>query len=824
MRKVFKTMLAFGLVAVLIFTFAACQTAETKEFDELGSGSVKWSETETADGYMLVTNEDGKTLGYSKSSGVPLGQKSGYAFKDLNRNGELDAYEDWRLDYGERAADLAAQLPVEAMLGLMLHESAFGVESDGSDATTGFGSMDPSQSTRPFSECMDDYVRSVLNFSNTGDPATLAKWNNNAQAYSEAMDFGIPVSISANPTNLGGANYAGNLALAATMDTDLIQEVAEQQAKEYRAINISTLLGPQIDLAVDPRWSRDNGTFGEDPALSRDLTNAYISGLQSTYSEDGEDLGWGIDSVTAMMKHYPGDGPGEGGRESHTAPGKYNVYPGEAFETGLIPFVDGGLGLAGATGESASVMTSYSIAYTDDGSLGEFVGSAFSEYKINILRDRYDYDGLICSDWGVTEDMGGMIATSWGVEDIPKSERQYLGIKAGIDQFGGTSDPLLTEAYAMLVGDLGEEAALERIRESARRVTLTYFKAGLFENPYVSTGDTKTTLGTDYSMGLADESNLKSIVMLKNDGDAIAATDAKQTVYIPMKYSEGSPSQYGGMIPGVPAGWSLPVDEALLSEYFNVVTDTLGAPTGPAGEDGNPTYTVNDITRAGADQLAACDLALLFVSSPQNGAFTIASGSVDSDAAYKPLSLQYGEYTADSDSVRKESISGDMVETTEAGVYGAVTTEAKENRSYYGQSTVATNKSDLDMILSAADTMPETVKIVVAVDATNPMVFSEFESRVDAILMNFGAQQSAILEIVAGKYEPAGLLPMQMPKDMEAVEAQYEDVPRDMECYVDSAGNKYDFAFGLDWSGAISDDRTAKYNVPVLTEPANKGE
>jgi beta-glucosidase len=59
-----------------------------------------------------------------------------------------------------------------------------------------------------------------------------------------------------------------------------------------------------------------------------------------------------------------------------------------------------------------------------------------------------------------------------------------------------------------------------------------------------------------------------------------------------------------------------------------------------------------------------------------------------------------------------------------------------------------------------------------------------------------------------------------MPANMETVEAQFEDVPRDMECHVDSDGNTYDFAFGLDWSGVIKDERTAKYDVPpIVGEP-----
>ena len=102
------------------------------------------------------------------------------------------------------------------------------------------------------------------------------------------------------------------------------------------------------------------------------------------------------------------------------------------------------------------------------------------------------------------------------------------------------------------------------------------------------------------------------------------------------------------------------------------------------------------------------------------------------------------------------------------------------------------------------------------------MVWSEIEPSADAILVSFGggrthsARDEILFEIIAGNYEPSALLPMQQPLDMETMEAQYEDVPRDMDCYVDADGNTYDFTFGLNWSGVIDDERVAKYNVEPI--------
>lgn len=81
------------------------------------ASETKWSEEQTADGWMKVTNEGGDTLGYSTESGVKIIEQDGYAFKDLDKDGELDVYEDWREDNETRAKDLAAQLPIEAVQG-----------------------------------------------------------------------------------------------------------------------------------------------------------------------------------------------------------------------------------------------------------------------------------------------------------------------------------------------------------------------------------------------------------------------------------------------------------------------------------------------------------------------------------------------------------------------------------------------------------------------------------------------------------------------------------------------------------------------------------
>ena len=117
--------------------------------------------------------------------------------------------------------------------------------------------------------------------------------------------------------------WPSTLGLAASFDPSLMKKFGEIASIEYRALGITTALSPQIDIATDPRWYRFDGTMGEDVLLSTDLARAYVDGFQST-----NNYGWGKESVNAMIKHWPGGGSGEGGRDGHFGYGAYAIYPG----------------------------------------------------------------------------------------------------------------------------------------------------------------------------------------------------------------------------------------------------------------------------------------------------------------------------------------------------------------------------------------------------------------------------------------------------------------------------------------------------------------
>ena len=343
----------------------------------------RWTEKKV-DSFMLVTQKGGPALGYSPQSGVKILTIDDYAFKDLNRNDSLDAYEDWRLTAQERAADLASKLSVEEIAGLMLYSShqsvpmvshmGFGESTYGGKSFEESGAKPSDLSDDQKKFLRDDHLRAVL-MTGVESPEVAARWNNNMQAYVEALDHGIPANTSSDPRHEAKATTEYNagaggqislwptsLGLAATFDPQLVYRFGEIASEEYRALGIATALSPQVDIATDPRWTRFSGTFGEDPQLATDMAQAYCDAFQTTPDAKG----WGLKSVNAMVKHWYGYGAQEGGRDSHLASGKYAVYPGKNLAMHKRSFVEGAFHLKGGTEMASAVMPIYSILWNQD--------------------------------------------------------------------------------------------------------------------------------------------------------------------------------------------------------------------------------------------------------------------------------------------------------------------------------------------------------------------------------------------------------------------------------------------------------------------------
>ena len=743
----------------------------------------KWTE-QTCDGYNLITQKDGATLGYSPTSGIQILHEDGYAFKDLNRNGQLDVYEDWRQPVGKRVEDLAAQLSIEEIAGLMLYSNHQAIPATSYDMSTYNGKPYAESGAQPWELTdhqkkflKDDHLRHVL-VTTVETPEIAARWNNSLQAYVEGLGHGIPANNSSDPRhsaradaefNAGGggqiSTWPGSLGMAATFSPQLMKRFGQIASEEYRALGFATALSPQVDIATDPRWMRFNGTMGEDPKLSADLARAYCDGFQTSEGEAEIADGWGYHSVNTMVKHWPGGGSGEGGRDAHYSFGKYAVFPNNQLPLHKIPFIEGAFKLEGKTGKASAVMPYYTI------SVGQGKENVANSYDPDIitrqLREEAGFDGIVCTDWGITADEihpGIPSGKPWGVEKLTVAERHYKALMAGVDQFGGNNDkqPVL-EAYEMGVKEHGEEWMTERMRTSARRLLMNIFRTGLFENPYLDPAHTAQVVGCPEFMAEGYDAQVKSTIMLKNRSNVLPV-QGKKKVYIPVRHY---PAYTGFWNNPIEAREIMPVSRELASKYFDVV-----------------------------DTPAEADLALVFIDSPNSGWGYDMTDIKRGGNGYMPISLQYSDYTART--ARAKSLAG------------GDPFEKSDNRSYRGKTVHTINKGDMDLVIATKKVMGNR-PVVVSVNISNPVVMKEIEPYADALFLTFDVQNQVILELATGKHEPSGLLPFQMPADMETVEAQAEDTPRDMHCYTDADGHTYDFAYGLNWKGVIDDERTQTY-------------
>lgn len=727
----------------------------------------------------FIKNPSGPTLGVAQ---VPVLTVDGLYFKDMERTGALLPYEDWRLPAKERARDLAARLSVEEIAGLMMYSAHQMVPSlSGGPFTAAYGGKNFEESGVQPWEMTDeqkkflseDHVRYVLAmYIQNGEIA--ARWNNEMQAFCEALPHALPVNISSDPRH--GASKAAaefkteaadtskwpdGMAMAATFDPDLCRAFGRVVAQEYRALGISTALGPQIDVGTEPRWMRVEDTYGACPELVTDMARAYCDGLQTDPSAPENAGGWGGGSVSAMVKHWPGGGPCEAGRDAHYPFGKFAVYPGQNLDKHLKPFLEGAFKLDGPTGKAAAVMPYYTVSWGVDPS-GQNVGNSYSKYVINdLLREKYEYDGVVCTDWGITQDPDGKVdsfgSRCYGCENMTEAQRHLRILENGVDQFGGNNDikPIL-EAYKLGCEKYGEQAMRARFERSAVRLLLNSFRCGLFENPYLDPEESVKTLGCEAFCEAGFAAQLKSVVMIKNNG--VLPIGERRKVYIPGRTIRERKNFFRGLNGEQNLAGA---DRKNVEEFFEWV-----------------------------DSPQEADFALCFIESPLSDGYSEETG-------YKPIMLQYRPYTAVK--ARKESIAGGDFR------------EDFSNRSYFGKSNRAANEGDLDLILNTRAAIPDKPLIVV-VRMHNPCVLEELEPYADAILVDFGVQEKAILTLVSGKAEPAGLLPVQLPANMDTVEEHGEDTPLDYSSYKDSHGNVYDFGFGMNWDGPIHDERNAKYH------------
>jgi beta-glucosidase len=443
----------------------------------------------------------------------------------LNKNGKLDIYEDERQPVELRIKDLLGQMTIEEKAGMMFY-SPVRVNKDGTieeqpakDFLSGISPVGINE--------IDKHHITHFNLFSVPAPDTLAIWYNRLQQYEEKTRLGIPLTIASDPRNQGAGGFFSQsaitfsiwpdpLGLAAIGDEKIIQQFADISRQEYLAVGIRQGLHPQVDLATEPRWPRISGTFGEDAALSSRMTTAYIIGYQ------GEKLG--PNSVAMMTKHFPGGGPQKEGLDPHFEFQKGQVYPGNNFNYHLIPFE------AAFKVGTAAIMPYYGVPMGQKNI--EEVGFSYNKSIITeLLRKKYHYDGVVCTDWGLVSDVKlgsiNFAARAWGVEKLNTEERVQKLIDSGVDQLGGENLP---DIIVKLVkeGKLSES----RIDASVARLLRLKFQLGLFDNPFVEAKKAVEIVGKAEFKKVGEDAQRRSLTLLKNDKHTLPLALNKLKIFI----------------------------------------------------------------------------------------------------------------------------------------------------------------------------------------------------------------------------------------------------------------------------------------------------
>ena len=449
-----------------------------------------------------------------------------YQFKDLNKNGQLDPYEDWRLPMDQRIADLVSQMTLEEKVGLMFHPNIAVTESGevkydltdeekealrraeeeryagpigpgGQNAgAMAMGQMRRAATAKSYIE--EKNFRCILN-NGVAAPEKFANWSNAMQEIAEATRLGIPIVFSSDPRHsakLGGhvsgtqyfshiTNGEGQVGITAGGDPDMMRRFGEIMAAEYRAVGLHMFLGPQIDVITEPRWSRNMGCFSESAELTAEMTAALIEGAQ------GENVGPG--KILVHLKHWPGSGPHLGGS------GRWLVYPGNNQEYHYLPW------RKGIEKGALAAMGYYSGTFSDS------LNVNYSYHmSTEVLYGELGFKGAICTDWGVVGN--GPLKPSLQGKSTRKDNMEMI-INAGVDQMGSETTP-------ELVIELVKEGRVteERINQAASRILQWHFILGLFENPYVDPAKAAEILQSAENEAFGMDCQHVSNVLLTNDG------------------------------------------------------------------------------------------------------------------------------------------------------------------------------------------------------------------------------------------------------------------------------------------------------------------
>lgn len=723
----------------------------------------------------------------------PLLALDGKQFKDSNGNGKLDAYEDWRLPVDQRINDLVSQMSDTEKVGMMMI----------ADNNAGCaGAVTPTAVNYINNQKMTRFILRTAAAA-TGDPCDgsvtpgrfgyavssqqLATYTNALQEMAEASRLGIPLVFKDNARNhvetdaragIAGATGAfsqfpkeAGLAAAAlgeqflkegqatTGDMSVIKTFTEVMGQEYNAVGLRAMYGYMADLLTEPRWYRAHEVFTEDADLNANLMKSLVEGLQGTTIKDGTSVN-AATKVALTMKHFPGGGPQELGMDPHYAFGKFQQYDGN-FAYHMKPFITAinagvssimpyyGVPMSGRDANKNPIPLSY------DGVTYPLTGFAFSKSIVtDLLRTKLGFKGYVNSDTGIINSM------AWGLEDKTVPQRVAAAINGGTDTLSGFN-------VNKTIKDLLDQGLITKARvdEAAKSLLKEQFQLGLFENPYVDGTKATAAIGTAANIAKGLDVQKKSVVLLQNqdvNGGKVLPLKAGAKVYT-IGFGKANVESYGYAVtdgnydasksqvrPTVPAG----TDVAIIRVLVKDVAQPYHSKSVTSGD--NPLY-LNPLT---GKTWGAEDPCRMFP----------AVNTVCSDGDY------FGPATLFGGALPWEI--GDISFTGMA---------AAKSRSIYP--TLA----DIKAIMAE---IGDPKKVVLSVYFRAPYVMDDASGLKDAgaITATFGVTDTAMLDVLSGKFKPQGKLPFALPKTLKAVQEQKTDRPGFDET---TDGALYKFGYGL---------------------------
>ena len=511
---------------------------------------------------VVYENENGPTIGVTM---VGVLKVDGLYFKDVNNNQQLDVFEDWRLDSVTRAEALVLTLTNNQKAAYIFNNLYCNpVGKTLADITNEDGSINPAKLISVYTPAEGESLTSIpgapagMNVSgfslpndkdilvlglrhavyrgNLGyDASVVSAMNNLTNQYAETAavlngETFLPFTFISNPISAGHVN---NMALAAAVmgdvanggDYSMVETYAELDRQMWVSVGLRQMYGPQIDLATDPRWARNSGTYGEVPEVVAGITTALVAGYQQ--GTNGVQIG----GVSLSIKHFPGDGAAENGYESHTYQGQWRIYttPGSLEKYQLVGFQ------AACDAGVSSIMPCYSRDTVDPRSAeqtyrgvvipADQVGCAYSETMMQtLLIGAMGFKGFINTDSGI------LSTQTYGVETLTMPERYAKLINNGVGAIGAGFEYY----YVMdaLNAGLITEEQLNAVVVSRLAIEINQ---GRLDNPYTDNAQADVIRAANTSGEAAEIiylSQVKSVVLLKNKGNVLPLNDTTKTVYI----------------------------------------------------------------------------------------------------------------------------------------------------------------------------------------------------------------------------------------------------------------------------------------------------